>query len=438
MAPSRLLVSRAIRPLHFHRPLLSYEFGREIPATKEKNCTGHRKINSALPHRSSQTTLYSIVSQSLMSLQATTQDGGFRDNKALSDDEATSEAGGDRERSIVSADDKEEEVVEQSPEVKIETPKTGSDDKGVDEITSAVDKIHLAESQPHAGIVAYTASHVPEAVRKAAQWIQQSKRILVLSGAGVSVAAGLPDFRSPGTGLYDNLQKYNLPYPEAVFELDFYRRNPQPFLLLAKELWPSGSSYLPTLTHSFLALLAQKNRLLRNYTQNIDGLEFLANIPDHLLVECHGHFRSASCVRCGTAADPKEVEETILDSSDVPKCQQKRCSGLVKPDIVFFGEDLPDRFHSLWKRDTNSADLCLILGTSLQVAPVSMLPEMVNCRRILFNRELVGNIGDRDEEDLFHGGDCDESIELVAHTLGWYDELKACHKLTQKTNNKYK
>jgi NAD-dependent SIR2 family protein deacetylase len=269
-------------------------------------------------------------------------------------------------------------------------------------------------------------------VQQAATWIEQSERILVLSGAGVSVAAGLPDFRSPGTGLYDNLQKYNLPYPEAVFELDFYRRNPKPFLLLAKELWPSGTSYLPTLTHSFLALLAKKNRLLRNYTQNIDGLEFLASIPGHLLVECHGHFRSASCVRCGTAADSQDVENLILTTNDVPRCQQKRCNGLVKPDIVFFGEDLPDRFHSLWRSDARGADLCLILGTSLQVAPVSMLPEMVNCRRILFNRELVGDIGDRADEDLFHEGDCDETIGLLAQALGWYEELKGLHKESRK------
>jgi NAD-dependent SIR2 family protein deacetylase len=157
--------------------------------------------------------------------------------------------------------------------------------------------------------------------------------------------------------------------------VDFYRRNPQLFLLLAKKLWPSGSSYLPMLRNSFLALLAQKNRLLRNYTQNIDCLEFLANIPDRLLVECHGHFQSASCVRCGTATVPKEVEETILANSDVPKCPQKRCSGPVKPEIVFFGEYLPDRFHSLWKRDTNLTDLCLILGTSLQVAPFRCCPK---------------------------------------------------------------
>jgi len=85
-------------------------------------------------------------------------------------------------------------------------------------------------------------------------------------GAGVSCNAGIPDFRSPGTGLYDNLQKYDLPFPEAVFDLGFYGRNPDPFVHLASELWP-GLRHSPTITHSFIALLERKGLLLRNYTQ---------------------------------------------------------------------------------------------------------------------------------------------------------------------------
>ena len=77
-------------------------------------------------------------------------------------------------------------------------------------------------------------------------------------------------------GLYDNLQKYNLPYPEAVFDLEFFTYyNHQPFVTLATELWPTGQTFRPTITHSFLTLLARKNKLLRVYSQNIDGLEHL-------------------------------------------------------------------------------------------------------------------------------------------------------------------
>ena len=85
-------------------------------------------------------------------------------------------------------------------------------------------------------------------------------------GAGISCNAGIPDFRTPGSGLYDNLQKYNLPHPTAVFDLEFYKDNPHPFVQLAAELWP-GVKHSPTVTHSFIALLERKGLLLRNYTQ---------------------------------------------------------------------------------------------------------------------------------------------------------------------------
>ena len=143
-------------------------------------------------------------------------------------------------------------------------------------------------------------------IEKLAELIETGKvkKILVLTGAGVSVAAGIPDFRTPGTGLYSNLKKYNLPFPEAVFDVGFYKRNPQPFVTLAHELWP-GLQHSPTKTHSFLSLLSKKGLLLRNYSQNIDGLEFLAGIPAEELVECHGHFRTGKqgvgLFKCGCA-----------------------------------------------------------------------------------------------------------------------------------------
>jgi Sir2 family len=165
------------------------------------------------------------------------------------------------------------------------------DEKEEDDLADDIAKLPLSSSTNIKNTVVPDA---PVALLTLAHWIQEDcRKIVVLSGAGVSVAAGIPDFRTPGTGLYDNLAKYNLPYPEAVFDVDFYRKNPQPFVSLAKEIWP-GVTHSPTLTHCFMSLLASKGKLHRVYTQNIDGLEVMANLPPEKIVECHGHFRTAS------------------------------------------------------------------------------------------------------------------------------------------------
>lgn len=97
-----------------------------------------------------------------------------------------------------------------------------------------------------------------------------------MSGAGISVASGIPDFRSPKTGLFAKLQKYNLPTPESMFTLSYFEENPKPFCTLAKELYPGN--YDPTPVHYFIRLLHEKGLLLRNYTQNIDTVIHFLNM----------------------------------------------------------------------------------------------------------------------------------------------------------------
>src|SRR6202012_1730196 len=94
----------------------------------------------------------------------------------------------------------------------------------------------------------------------------KAKRVVFLVGAGISTAAGIPDFRSPGSGLYSNLAHLDLDSPEDVFSIDFFRRNPLPFYTLAHELAPG--KFRPTLTHSFISLLNEKGILLHVFTQN--------------------------------------------------------------------------------------------------------------------------------------------------------------------------
>jgi NAD-dependent SIR2 family protein deacetylase len=168
------------------------------------------------------------------------------------------------------------------------------------------------------------------------------KKIVVLCGAGISVSCGIPDFRSEGTGLYHNLQKYDLDTPESIFDIEFFKNNPRPFIHLAKELFPG--KFQPSVTHHFLKLLENKNKLLRVYTQNIDGLEFQAGLSEGKVVQCHGGFQNSHCINpnCGESCDNSRLKSDILAGKET-RCVM--CSSLCKPAITFFGEALPTRYH---------------------------------------------------------------------------------------------
>ncbi|EPE07513.1 sir2 family protein [Ophiostoma piceae UAMH 11346] len=257
----------------------------------------------------------------------------------------------------------------------------------------------------------------------------KARRIVVLTGAGISTAAGIPDFRSPGTGLYANLKRLKLPYAEAVFSIDYFRENPNPFYVLAKELYPG--QYHPTVSHVFLALLARKGLLKMLFTQNIDCLERATGIPADLIVEAHGSFATQRCIECRMVFPDKEMREHV-ERASVPICPNPECvsletrgkPGLVKPDIVFFGESLPDRFHELRHAAASDVDLVLVLGTSLSVFPFASLPKLApeSVPRVLFNREAVGDFGTR-ADDVLSLGICDAGIRKFAEALGWHQEL---------------
>lgn len=260
------------------------------------------------------------------------------------------------------------------------------------------------------------------------------QNVICLLGAGASVSAGIPDFRTPGTGLYSRLQEFNLPYPEAIFDLGYYRNNPDPFVELCQSIWPGQAlGPKPTKTHTFLKLLQDKEYLRRVYTQNIDGLESLAGVESDKLVECHGGFRKASCISCKTPMDVEECQKIILDQKEPPKCNA--CGSLVKPDIVFFGEELPQRFQQLVYDDVDKCDLLLVLGTSLLVMPVAGIPSWVqkDCPRALLNLELVGDFQDgiMSHRDVFVQGDCDTSVSKLCKVAGWDEELEQSYKNVQ-------
>ena len=247
------------------------------------------------------------------------------------------------------------------------------------------------------------------------------RNIVVMSGAGISTSAGIPDFRSPDTGLYANLQRLNLPYAEAVFDIKYFRESPEPFYTLAHELYPG--KFRPTITHSFIRLLHDKGLLMKHFTQNIDCLDREAGVPGELIVEAHGSFAKQSCIDCGTAF-PKDEMLDFVDKMQVPRCKKEGCNGLVKPEIVFFGEALPSEFFAN-RSLPGSADLCIILGTSLTVQPFASLPYLasIGTPRVLINLERVGDIGSR-PDDLVLLGDCDDGVRKLAVACGWLDDLE--------------
>jgi len=280
-----------------------------------------------------------------------------------------------------------------------------------------------------------------------------AKNIIVMCGAGISVSAGIPDFRTPGTGLYYNLQKYHLDDPQKVFSLEHFNIDPMPFYEVARGIYPG--EFHPTLTHYFIRLLHEHGLLLRDFTQNIDTLEIVSGIPMEKTVFSHGSFAKAHCVKCHKEFTYQYVREKIFsDPIQKVECDNEECDGCVKPDIVFFGEKLPDEFFNSMREDFPKCDLLIIMGTSLAVQPFASLigkvPESVP--RLLINLEEVSSkpappgetateeeryryrvssrfaFNDPDNRrDAFFKGPCDEGVQILADALGWGEELKKAY-----------
>uniref|UniRef100_A0A3B3S5M7 NAD-dependent protein deacetylase n=1 Tax=Paramormyrops kingsleyae TaxID=1676925 RepID=A0A3B3S5M7_9TELE len=260
-----------------------------------------------------------------------------------------------------------------------------------------------------------------------ARYIQSGKckDIICMVGAGISTSAGIPDFRSPETGLYANLQKYNLPYPQAIFQIDYFKKHPEPFFALAKELYPG--QFKPTVCHYFIRMLKDKGLLRRCYSQNIDTLERAAGLQEEDLVEAHGTFYTSHCVSflCRKEYTLDWMKEKIF-SEQVPKCE--KCNDLVKPGesnlkIAFFFQSQYIPFTSMLDfKDFPRCDLLIIMGTSLQVQPFASLSDA-----------LMGMLGfgggmdfdsDKAYRDVVYLSTCDDGCMALADLLGWKAELE--------------
>jgi NAD-dependent deacetylase sirtuin 1 len=260
--------------------------------------------------------------------------------------------------------------------------------------------------------------------------LKKAQNILIVTGAGISVSAGIPDFRSKTTGIFSQIsQKYPelKNNPQNLTNIEFFQKDPRHFFNFAKHLWPG--KYKPTKTHHFLKKLETSNKLLRLYTQNIDCLENQVGIDSTKLVHCHGNFEKATCRKCNKKFSYKDIEKEIFKGEipycDIcpknlrfdPKLKANETLPIIKPDITFFGEDLPKIFSQKLTEDKNVADLVLVIGTSMKVAPVSNLPLSVNKKtvQILINREPLES--ENLDFDIEFFGNCDDVIDFLDNQI---------------------
>ncbi|BCR06244.1 sigma factor [Desulfuromonas versatilis] len=218
---------------------------------------------------------------------------------------------------------------------------------------------------------------------RCAEMIRNANTVVALTGAGISTAAGIPDFRGP-RGLYVT-RRYD---PEMVFEIRWFHRTPEYFYEFSRDFVAAVREIRPTFTHRFLAALEQQGRLSGVITQNIDMLHQLAG--SRRVVELHGSYRSATCTGCGRRYRDLSYqwwEKAMLSGPSPPVAACASCNGALKPDIVFFGE-LVNGFAQA-EQLVARCDLLLVLGSTLQVTPASYLPYGTQAPIIVVNRGEV-------------------------------------------------
>ncbi len=299
------------------------------------------------------------------------------------------------------------------------------------------------------------------------------KKIIALSGAGISCGAGIPDFRSPG-GMYDTLRpellsasprerEYLSMNPTGVVEYSLFRNNQFPYLEVRRPfiLGTAEKKWTATLSHFFLKVLEEKGLLHRLYTQNIDGLDYQIGLKEGMIVNVHGTISLAGCEACNADYPIEQFREQVMtkirniyDPND-PVAPQTSSNILclncnqpqVKPRTVMYGRSLPDEFFDCMKKDHRSADLVLIIGTSLTVTPANSVPDAVSKPDgsiLLVNAEIVGEehgfkYDDPVSVEEYYAkkglprastppdsailGNADNSLLFLANELGFIDDL---------------
>lgn len=202
-------------------------------------------------------------------------------------------------------------------------------------------------------------------MERLAELLGQSHRTVALTGAGVSVPSGIPDFRTPETGLWAKVD------PMEVAHISVFERDPERFWSYYRPRFQALRDKEPNRAHEALAELERRGLIEGVITQNIDRLHRAAGSEN--VIEVHGSIETSSCLECGTTFGLDDVDG-IFDERGVAICSD--CGGAVKPDVVLFGELLPEDAMAQATELAEEADLMLCVGSSLAVHPVAGLPRL--------------------------------------------------------------
>lgn len=244
-------------------------------------------------------------------------------------------------------------------------------------------------------------------VERLAELLGRARRAVALTGAGVSVPSGIPDFRTPETGLWANVD------PMEVAHIGVFERDPERFWSYYRPRFQTLGDKRPNRAHEALAELERRGLIEGVITQNIDCLHRKAGSEN--VVEVHGSIETSSCLACGAGFGLEEVD-ALFDARGVALCAA--CGGAVKPDVVLFGELLPEEAMARATELAEGAELMLCVGSSLAVHPVAGLPRLTLARGGALAIVTKGETPYDGEAELKLGGEVDAELAALVDALG--------------------
>lgn len=220
-------------------------------------------------------------------------------------------------------------------------------------------------------------------IQDAVSLVRDAREILVFTGAGMSTESNIPDFRSPG-GVWERYDPSDF-YFERIISSEKAREK---YWQMSREFYASMRDAVPNRGHLSLRRLEDTGKLAAIVTQNVDHLHHKAGNSPEKIIEIHGTAFTVSCLSCAKQYEREEIEARLASGVRVPYCD--RCSGILKPDTVSFGQAMPEDKMSRSLATAGACDLCMVLGSSLVVYPAAHVPERAvesGARLIVINRD---------------------------------------------------